>query len=205
MAQTLIAQLADLETHLQVAYYEGQSEKFDFFNANSRGSIILTAGAVTGVTPESGYFVQSLSNGGRRSSSATSNRTKAGLTKDTFKSVVTLGQQYDDVSISTLFQRGIDPQSYVTSAGKNMADNKLRQTFADAISALVGSIGKQGTTIQDVSAASSSNTSSIDNLLLGKEKMGDHSTDIVALVMHSKPYSHLLREMGSNPEAATQI
>jgi len=206
MAQSLLANLADLERYVQVAYYEEIAEKYAYFNANSNGAITLVNASVQGETPTNGFFAVNTSNGGRRDTTASSAYTLAGLVQSTFKSIVLPGYQLDATSVSALKQRGISVESYATNAGASMARNQLKQTFSAAVSALVGGILKSSSSYNDVSTASANNTASISNLVDAKKKFGDMGDSFAALIMHSKAYYDVLKEIGaSSVSAQTQI
>jgi len=206
MAQTLHANLAQFEATIQVAYYEKQAELFDYFNANSAGAFSLSAGPVIGKTPEFGFFLEK-DTGGRRDLTATALRSLSGHTQDSMKGVVVSGQEYDDASISALKQQGIDPMSYSASVGTKMAAHKLQRTFTRAISAALGTIEKSSTSKNDVSALSSSYAMSLSLLEDTKDLLGDMGTGLVAVLMHSKMWKEIKKEIGgfSSPSTVTQI
>jgi len=206
MAQTLHANLSQFQETVQVAFYEKQYELFDYFNANSGGAFSLSAGEVIGKTPEFGFF-QDKDTGGQRDLTSASLRSLSGHVQSSMKGIVISGNEYDDASISALKQQGIDPMSYAAQVGQNMAEHKLQRSFTRAISTALGTIEKQSTTYNDISALSSGYAMSVAELEDTKDLMGDHAGGLVVALMHSKMYKEIKKEVGgfSAPSTITNI
>jgi hypothetical protein len=197
MAQSLYANLAQFNEQIQLAMLEANAEQYNLFNSNINGAIAMVDGDVQGEFPDYGYF-SNRNTASRRDRTSTSARTPSGSVQTDIKHVTLSRGLNEDQTISALRLAGIDIRGLTTKIAQKFAEDTMKDALYAALSGLVGTMLKQSTSYLDISALSSNNTISVNACWNALQKLGDASTNVKCMLMHSYQATALKQALGAS-------
>lgn len=174
-------------------YFSGQYERvlqtLDVFNAASNGAIRLEATLVKGEYEKRAFMKKIAGLISRRDPTSTAGVADIAPTQGEFVGVK-LNRRIGPVAQTLDAWKKIneDPQMLSFFLGKMVAEAKLEEMVNSAIRVIEAALQGQAALTHTV-AATMTHASLVDAFA----KRGDKSGDIVALVMHSKPYFDLVK------------
>jgi hypothetical protein len=194
MDQSLASNLAGFADQVYTGMVEAAATKWQLFNQVMGGAVNIVDGAFVGNFPQAGFF-QYLNTVSRRDITSASARSLSGHTATSAKSVMVARKANDDIAISALREQGLAPDAVGRQLGMQIGEGILKDAFDTAIYCAVGTLLKAAATYKNVSTQSSDYNISIAHMFDTMQLLGDHSSEISAIVMHSKVATDLKKAL----------
>lgn len=193
MAVTLASDLKVYEPEAQSGLYEGVAQFISGVVEASKGAITMKSSILPGHFYKEALFDLVFA-AARRDITTTSGITPTALTQDNTVSVK-LNRQSNvvGVSLDSLKKAGKSWEEIVYVAAKQYAEVKMQDMLNSGLIAVESAI-EAGSTASNYDATSASPKTLITtDLVEALAKFGDRAGDIVAWVMHSKPFYDLVK------------
>lgn len=206
MAITTAADWKIYDDQFRAAYAEKLAQKINVLAERGNGAIIIEDANVPGNYIKRSFFKMPSALMSRRVTTGT------GSTSDATPTTVSQGENVEvrlsrksivDVTLDSLRKTGITPDTFSMYLGEMYAESRAQKMLNDALLAAKAAANKTAT-LHDQSALTVK-TLKRSVLAAGMKKLGDHREDIVAWVMHSKPYGDLVDEANLATAGAESI
>ncbi len=173
--------------------YEGQSQIITGFDATGGGAIRLVGGSAVGRRRKSTFFTAPGSSPvTRRDPSSAGTVTPALFSNVGYTDIKVYRSFVHDWTNQDFLDLGLGTEEGQRLAGIQFGEFKAKDMLNTALAALIGAFGAIGSAVTlDISGAATP-TLNHPALNSGYAKLGDHSSSIVSLFMHSKPWHDLI-------------
>lgn len=196
MGITTAADWKVYDDQYRAAYAEKIAQKINALTQRANGAIIVEDVNVPGNYIKRAFFKMPASIVSRRIATGT------GSTSAATPVTVSQGEAAEvrlsrkvgpvDTTFDALRKAGITPDTFSMFLGEMVAEARLQKMLNDALLAAKAAANKTAT-LHDQSALTSK-TITRKVLAAGLKKLGDAREDVVAWIMHSKPYGDLVDE-----------
>jgi hypothetical protein len=188
-----MAGLNNVEVFNKYAYRtvsEMVAQQIELFNAATRGTIILRSASDNGGDFSDQTFWQLMSGAIRRRDPYGSGTVSAIELQMLVDTMVKVAAGTPPINIPPVMFDwiGHNPEEGGVVIAQQLAPLMMQDMLNTAISALAAALSGQATNLSDVSGGTGgAELFNPANIVLGKAKIGDRSSDIAAWVVHSKP------------------
>lgn len=190
-AKTLPTDMKYRDPFFQSGYAETITQNINAFNASSAGGIVMRTSRKPGDFDYAAYFKNTAGIVSRQDLTSVAAVEALKLAQGEIISVK-LNRKIGPVdwARSAFLKPGLDDNAFRLVAGNQSADAATQEMLSSGLSAAVGALAAQSTSLVTVSAAGLATT----NLVDGLAKLGDASSRIKVWVMHSAKYYELVKE-----------
>lgn len=195
MAIGLKSDMKIYDPRMQGGYRERIAQNIEVFNAASRGAIRMTTVSRAGDYNFEAFFKRASGLASRRDLTSTSAATGIKITQGESVSVK-LSRKLGPIEMArdAFIKAGLNPgeDGAAFAVGGFAAEAAMSERLSSAIAAGAGALSGQTEIVHAVWDATTPVKLSNEVLVNGTAKRGDRANEIVAWVMHSKPYYDLV-------------
>lgn len=175
------------------AMFESLYQQLNAFNAVSRGSIVLNTNQLKGYYAKRAFYPLVSSIVTRRDLTSVSAATDLAIAQSEEVSVK-IFRKYGPAAVTpgSIKTSGASEAELVAAIGRNYGEEKLKSWLNTGLIACEAALQDQAALTLDVTGESTKTLKSV-YLAQALQKMGDQQGNIVAWVMHSKPFSDLIQ------------
>jgi len=194
-AITLASDLKIYHKYLDLGFTETVAQYLQMFNAGTRGAIVLNSDFAEGAYKYQSFFKEVSSLVTRRDLTSAADIDTLKMTQDEIVAVK-LSRKAGPVrsAIGAFLRKGLSMQTISIMMGRQLAQAELQDKLNSALISVVASLDGTATLKHDATDGTVAHT----DILTGISKRADRFADLVALVMHNKPFFDLVADGAAN-------